>query len=292
MEARRREGRRGGPPVAPDGGLVPRHRGQLRVPDLLALLPGRHDRVRGPGHRDHGDQRRSTAQAPPTAPSSTSAPTRRSTSTSSSPAWTWRSTGRRTPSWCPRASRRPSPTPTPTAWPWCSAAGRCSTEAEGKQDVDWASQRGWKVVNRDQLNRLGTPTGYKLVAVGVLPGAAATRTRRSCSAPGSSTTRCGSRRSPRTSGGRPASSATRAAATPGLPEWTAADRSIADTDIVLWHVFGIHHVTRPEDWPVMPVDIVSFSLKPSGSSTATRPWTCRPSPAHCSPDCTGGHCSS
>jgi primary-amine oxidase len=29
-------------------------------------------------------------------------------------------------------------------------------------------------------------------------------------------------------------------------------------------VFGIHHITRPEDWPVMPVDKVSFWLKPFG----------------------------
>jgi primary-amine oxidase len=53
----------------------------------------------------------------------------------------------------------------------------------------------------------------------------------------------------------------------GLPEWTAADRPIADTDVVLWYVFGIHHVTRPEDWPVMPVDTVSFWLKPFGFFT-------------------------
>ena len=36
------------------------------------------------------------------------------------------------------------------------------------------------------------------------------------------------------------------------------------TDVVLWYVFGIHHVTRPEEWPVMPVDTVSFWLKPAG----------------------------
>jgi primary-amine oxidase len=46
--------------------------------------------------------------------------------------------------------------------------------------------------------------------------------------------------------------------------WTARDRPIEDADIVLWYVFGIHHVTRPEDWPVMPVDTVSFWLKPDG----------------------------
>ena len=33
---------------------------------------------------------------------------------------------------------------------------------------------------------------------------------------------------------------------------------------MLWYVFGIHHITRPEDWPVMPSDIVSFWLKPFG----------------------------
>ena len=33
---------------------------------------------------------------------------------------------------------------------------------------------------------------------------------------------------------------------------------------MLWYVFGIHHVTRPEDWPVMAVDSVSFWLKPAG----------------------------
>ena len=33
---------------------------------------------------------------------------------------------------------------------------------------------------------------------------------------------------------------------------------------MLWYVFGIHHITRPEEWPIMAVDAVSFWLKPSG----------------------------
>ena len=48
------------------------------------------------------------------------------------------------------------------------------------------------------------------------------------------------------------------------PVWTAQNRPIQDTDVVLWYVFGIHHITRPEDWPIMPVDTVSFWLKPFG----------------------------
>ena len=50
----------------------------------------------------------------------------------------------------------------------------------------------------------------------------------------------------------------------GLPAWTAADRSIDGEDIVVWHTFGTTHFPRPEDWPVMPVDHVGFTLKPVG----------------------------
>ncbi len=50
----------------------------------------------------------------------------------------------------------------------------------------------------------------------------------------------------------------------GLAKWTAANRPIAGTDVVLWYVFGIHHITRPEEWPIMPADVVSFWLKPFG----------------------------
>ena len=64
--------------------------------------------------------------------------------------------------------------------------------------------------------------------------------------------------------GPQANSSTSRRADTGLGEWTKANRSIDNTDVVLWYVFGIHHITRPEDWPVMPVDVVSFWLKPFG----------------------------
>ncbi len=49
----------------------------------------------------------------------------------------------------------------------------------------------------------------------------------------------------------------------GLPEWTRNNRPIADTDIVLWYTIGFHHVARPEDWPVLPLELHGFDIKPA-----------------------------
>lgn len=48
----------------------------------------------------------------------------------------------------------------------------------------------------------------------------------------------------------------------GLPRWTAAGRSVKDTDIVVWYTVGMHHLPRAEDTPVMPVMWTGFRLRP------------------------------
>ena len=47
-----------------------------------------------------------------------------------------------------------------------------------------------------------------------------------------------------------------------LGKWVNADRPITNTDIVSWYTVGFHHIPRSEDWPVMPMHWVGFTLMP------------------------------
>jgi primary-amine oxidase len=154
------------------------------------------------------------------------------------------------------------------------------TEQEGIRDPDWASRRSWKVVNTQSRNGFGGSVGYKLVPSASIPpmfdpsapvlqrAAAIAHTLWVTPYHEDERWPCGD---------FPNLSATDS----GLPRWTAADRPIEDTDLVLWYVFGIHHVTRPEDWPIMPSDIVSFWLKPFGFFDRNPSLDVPPTSSHC-----------
>jgi primary-amine oxidase len=137
------------------------------------------------------------------------------------------------------------------------------SESAGRRQISPLKSRQWRVVNRNVTNRLGQPVAYKLIPHnGPLLLA-----------------------DERTSVGRRAGFARFAlwvtkfdpdelhsageypnlhAGPMGLPVWTEQDRDLVDTDVVLWHTIGTTHTARPEDWPVMPVDYVGFTLKPVG----------------------------
>ena len=137
-------------------------------------------------------------------------------------------------------------------------------ELAARRDTNSATSRSWRVVNDTSRNALDQPVGYKLIPTVSTPTMLA---------------------SPESSVGRRAGFARhnlwvtpyrpderRAAGEypnqheggDGLPRWTAADRSLVDTDIVLWYTFGVTHFVRPEDWPVMPVEYTGFVLSPFG----------------------------
>jgi primary-amine oxidase len=151
------------------------------------------------------------------------------------------------------------------------------TESQAQRLIDPLTARHWLVVNPAAVNALGQPVGYRLVPHGnVLPFAhedssiirrAAFATRHLWVTPFAPDERYPAGEYPNQHPGGA-----------GLPEWTRADRSIENTDIVLWYTLGSHHIPRPEDWPVMPVERAGFALKPSGFFGANPALDVPPSP--------------
>lgn len=50
----------------------------------------------------------------------------------------------------------------------------------------------------------------------------------------------------------------------GIMKWAEQDRNVENGDCVLWYTFGVTHIPRPEDYPVMPAAYSGFLLKPYG----------------------------
>jgi primary-amine oxidase len=157
----------------------------------------------------------------------------------------------------------PAGTDNPLANAFVTRPRLLARESEAQRVVDPARSRTWKVVNPRRRNRLGEPVGYKLI-----PGSTPTL----LASPDSSISRRATFATKnlwvtpfapdemRAAGEYPNQHAGGA----GLPEWTAADRALDDTDVVVWYTFGVTHVPRPEDWPVMPVEYSGFTLLPFG----------------------------
>lgn len=166
-------------------------------------------------------------------------------------------------------------------------ATKLATEDDGKQDPDWSAQKAWKIVNENKTNHMGTNTSYKLIPEGAFPMIMDKQ------AP--LLQRAGliehtlwvtpNERDERWPAGQLVNQSTD---DQGLPAWTAANRSIDNTDLVLWYTFGIHHITRPEEWPIMAVDKTAFWLKPMGFFDRNPTLDVPPTPA----DSAGGHCHS
>jgi primary-amine oxidase len=137
------------------------------------------------------------------------------------------------------------------------------SESQSARDFNWETQRSWKVINPNKLNRHGSSTAYKLVPGAAIPALLDSSSPVYQRAPviGHSvwvTAYDDNERWP--AGDYP----TQSSEDTGITRWIADDAPLLGTDVVLWYVFGIHHITRVEDWPIMPVDIISFWLKPFG----------------------------
>ncbi|MGB3495327.1 MAG: primary-amine oxidase [Elainellaceae cyanobacterium] len=138
-----------------------------------------------------------------------------------------------------------------------------SRESEAQRTTNPLSGRFWKICNPNVTNRLGRSPAYRLVpGENILPFAQ----------PDSSIMqRAGFMNyhlwvTPYHPQERYAAGdyPNQRAEGDGLPEWTAADRPIENTDVVVWYTFCHHHIPRPEEWPIMPAARIDFALKPDG----------------------------
>jgi primary-amine oxidase len=136
-----------------------------------------------------------------------------------------------------------------------------STEQEAQRLIDPFKARYWKIVNPSVHNRMGYPVGYKLVhGENGLPFAhpessvmqrGGYMTKHLWVTPYDPEERFPAGNYPNQSPGGD-----------GLPQWTQANESVENTDLVVWYTFNHNHIPRCEDWPVMPVSYIGFMLKP------------------------------
>jgi primary-amine oxidase len=121
----------------------------------------------------------------------------------------------------------------------------------------------WRIVNPNLTNRLGQHPGYELrpghSATSLLAAADPAQTRAGFSTAPLWITAY-DRRELYAAGDYP----DQGRAGDGSPAFAARHRPVENADIVLWYTMGFHHLTRPEDWPVMATVRHSVELVPYG----------------------------
>jgi primary-amine oxidase len=146
---------------------------------------------------------------------------------------------------------------------WVVTSTLLGRESEAQRVIDPLRARYWKIANPSKLNAVGDPVAYKLqpgdnVLPFYQPDAHAIKRAGFTTRHLWVTAYDPDQRFP--AGDYP----NQHPGGDGLPAYAAADRPLENTGVVLWYVFGAHHVLRPEDWPVMPVEYSGFRLKPIG----------------------------
>lgn len=136
-------------------------------------------------------------------------------------------------------------------------------ESQSGRVVNSESARHWRIANDEARNPLGESPAYVLtpgMTVSMMADERSMIARRAAFARRQLWVTAYDPRQRYPAGDYPAQSEPGQ----GIPEWTAANRSLVQSDVVLWYTVGMNHVVRPEDWPVMPVQRAGFNLKPWG----------------------------
>ncbi|KAI8940668.1 hypothetical protein NX059_001938 [Plenodomus lindquistii] len=160
---------------------------------------------------------------------------------------------------------------------------KLSTPEQAATDYNGGTSRTWEMCNESKLNPYSKkPVSYKLVSREVpdlLPKPGSLVWKRAGFARhavhvtkyNDGQLHPAGRHVPQTSG-EPSQ---------GIPAWIAANptENLVDTDVVLWHTFGITHFPSPEDFPIMPAEPMTLLLRPRNFFTRN-PCLDVP-PSHC-----------
>jgi len=138
-----------------------------------------------------------------------------------------------------------------------------ASELGAQREVEFRAARCWRIESSTARNALGRPTAYRLLPLSPVPMLShpASSVARRAAFMGRQLWVTAFHPDERHAAGRYPN---QSAGGDGLPAWTAADRPLVDTDLVVWHSFGLHHIPRPEDFPVQPVVTAGFALHPDG----------------------------
>lgn len=135
-------------------------------------------------------------------------------------------------------------------------------EQDAVRKADASKHRFWKVVNHDSRNLVDEPVAYRLqptdaITLCATPDAWVSKRAGFATNNFWVTAYDENERFP-------AGDPNQSRGGGGLPQYVSGNRDIVDQDIVVWYTFGMHHVVRLEDWPVMPRQHVGFLLQPHG----------------------------
>ncbi len=171
--------------------------------------------------------------------------------------------------------------------PWGNAFRAVETplrrERQARRRSNPLRSRTWHVRSATARNRLGRPTGYKLVPEAcpvLLADPTSPIARRAGFATEHLWVTAAHPDERRAAGDYP----NQHPGVDGLPRYIEADRPIEDADVVLWHTFGVTHLPRPEDWPVMPAERTGFHLVPAGFFDQNPALDLAPPEHACHPD--------
>lgn len=145
---------------------------------------------------------------------------------------------------------------------WAVETTPASTEKDAKRHSTMTAPEIWRIVNPSVNGTYGGPVGYQVEGHSAMTLMAPDdyMQRRAGFTDHTLWVTPYERRELYAAGDYP----TVSTAGDGLPKWTAANRTITNTDVVAWLTMGFHHVPRPEDWPLMPVAKHSFEIRPAG----------------------------